>query len=257
MALAITAVWTAITIGGGVVQDDGDVTLEDLVSYGILWPVPAAAAFLLAATLVLRWWGIGLTPPDWLAALRLQWLPLLYIAAFLTVAVLVALPAPVVVLWVLVNTLLIGISEEWMFRGILFKALSDRFSLWPAVWLSSAIFGAVHSLNGFASENPGAALCQSAAAAVTGILFCAIRVRTGSIYPAMLTHGLWDFGIFLMSSALITRAGALQDPMLPPRLAAALPILLVLPNLIFGIWLLRGGGQKNELDGDGVALTRT
>jgi membrane protease YdiL (CAAX protease family) len=39
------------------------------------------------------------------------------------------------------------LSEEWMFRGVLFQGLRSRLALWPATLLTSALFGAGHVMN--------------------------------------------------------------------------------------------------------------
>ena len=42
------------------------------------------------------------------------------------------------------------------------------------------------------------AAAQAVAAAMSGLLFIAIRLRTGSLIPAMAYHALWDFGTLLL-----------------------------------------------------------
>lgn len=236
LALSTFAIWITLTIALGAWQGGGHAALTDLVTHGPLWSVFAAAAFLAAATVAGRWKDIGFTPPHWPSALRLQWVPLGYVLIFLGLAVAKGLPAPGVILWVFINTLVVGLSEEWMCRGILLQGLREGGSLRRAIWLSTLLFGLVHSLNVFVTGELIAGLVQAGAATMSGLLFCAIRVRTKSLWPVILTHGLYDGALFLMT------AGGAPDPApAAPAVAAAflVPIALITPNFVYGLYLLR------------------
>ncbi len=111
-------------------------------------------------------------------------------------------------LWVLFNTSLVGLSEELMFRGVLLQALRQTVSIWPAVALTTLAFGAVHSLNVFITGDLGAALIQSTAAALSGLFFIAPRLRTGSLWPSIAVHGLWDGAAFLVALSSAQDPGA-------------------------------------------------
>jgi len=88
-----------------------------------------------------------------------------------------------------------------MFRGILFQGLLSSFNIWPAILLTSLLFGSVHLSNVFITGDFVDAMIQVLQATLGGIWFLALRLRTRSVYPAMLMHGLWDFAIFLASQA--------------------------------------------------------
>ncbi len=94
---------------------------------------------------------------------------------------------------------MVGFSEEVMFRGFLLSALRGVMGVWPAVILSSVLFGAVHVTNGFITGAWGPAVVQASMAAMSGLAFAALRVRTGSLWPGIVLHGLWDAGLFFMS----------------------------------------------------------
>lgn len=245
IALVTFAVWVAITVLGARVLQGGEADLGDLVSHGFAWQIIAAAAFVLAVTLWKGWANeTGLRSVRDLRDLRLAWLPVLYILAGLGAAVAAGLPPASVVMWVLINTLFVGFSEELMFRGVLLQAFRSRYSIWPAVIITSLMFGAVHSLNIFTTGQVMQSLVQSVAAALSGLIFMALRLRTGSIWPGMLLHGLWDFSTFTFGAA----AGAAGDPATAggPALAAVLvPVILVLPNAIYALYLLRNIARDN------------
>ena len=241
IALVLFSAWTTITIAVAAGQGGGHETLTALVSRGPLWSVVAAVAFLALATGAGRWKDIGFGPPHWPAALRLQWVPFAYILLFLALAVARGLPTPAVIVWVFVNTLLVGLSEEWMCRGILYKGLLDAGTPDQAIWVSTLLFGLVHALNAFVTGELAAGLAQAGAATMSGLLFCAIRVRTQSLWPCILTHGLYDGTLFLVTAG--GQAGATADAATPPGAAALLrPMALVTPNFLYGLYLLRKAG---------------
>ena len=79
------------------------------------------------------------------------------------------------------STAFVGLSEETMFRGILFQALRTRVKLWPAMIFTSILFGSVHILNVLTTGEVLHALQQAFTATLSGFAFIAILVRTGSI----------------------------------------------------------------------------
>ncbi len=236
--LGLFAGWTAITVLGGHLTTAGNTSLPELVSRGPGWQFVAAGALLLAA--VARAGTrreVGLCAPVSARSLLLAWLPALYIAAGLGLAAHAGLPAPATTGWILFNTLLVGFSEELMFRGVLLRALRHALPVWPAVWLTSLAFGAIHSLNVFITGDLRAALLQSTAAFLSGLIFIALRLRTGSLWPGIVVHGLWDFATFLLVAN--AAAGAADGPHEIRGAALLAPVLLVLPNALCGLWLMR------------------
>ena len=131
-----------------------------------------------------------------------------------------------------------------MFRGVLLQAFRHTVTIWPAVFLTSVAFGAIHSLNVFVTGDLKAALIQSSAAFLSGLMFIALRLRTGSLWPPIIVHALWDFATFTLGAAghgvahgnLPAEAASLPAASGP---SVYLPILMVLPNAIYGLWLMR------------------
>ena len=102
--------------------------------------------------------------------------------------------------------LLIGWTEEVVFRGLILNIFLDRFSktkkgILAAVILSGVIFGAAHVTNIFTGVTAEAAMVQAVTAAVLGVLFGAVYVRSGNLWLVMLYHTLVDFAS-LMSSGI-------------------------------------------------------
>jgi membrane protease YdiL (CAAX protease family) len=118
------------------------------------------------------------------------------------------------------------ISEEFLFRGFIFRALSNWRGPWIAAVLTGLLFGAVH-----AGSAPGADLVPLG---VLGFLLCLVYRYTGSLYPCIALHSLnnsiafaslleWSVGgaLALLAGALVviallalalTRAGVITPP---------------------------------------------
>jgi membrane protease YdiL (CAAX protease family) len=249
IALIAFVVWTAITIVLGNLLTGGNIALLDAVTRGVGWSWLIAAAFILAVVLWQGWRDVGLDRLPDARGWRLAWLPMIYIVGGLALAAVFGLPPVSVLLLILLNTLFVGFSEELMFRGALLQAFRSVTSIWPAVLLSSVAFGAIHSLNVFVTGDLKAALIQSSAALLSGVIFIALRLRTGSLWPSIILHALWDFATFTLGASTKLARGGDAAPDVPSdgsTLTTLLPILLVLPNAIYGLWLMRNIAQTHR-----------
>jgi membrane protease YdiL (CAAX protease family) len=222
LALITLAVWLGVTLGASQLQAGG---------IGLSWLLAALFALLVSlAGNERRTSGLHAPTPS-----RSWWLvspPLLYSLLMLAVAWAGGWPAPKALLLVAGNAALVALSEELMFRAILLQGLLDRYAIWPAVLLSSALFGVVHTANGLATGDLGGALWQATAAFLQGIVYAAIRLRTRSVWPMMVVHGVWDFA--LVSSIQGATAG--DEASILPYAA----LVAVLPLCLYGVYLLRG-----------------
>lgn len=93
-----------------------------------------------------------------------------------------------------VATLLVGVHEELMIRGLALRALRDRHREWAAAVWSSLIFGAFHLLNIVVVG--GAAVSQAGWATVLGYLLYLCRRVGGGIWLPIGVHAIWDFSSF-------------------------------------------------------------
>jgi len=84
--------------------------------------------------------------------------------------------------------LLVGLSEEFRFRGYAQFALGRGIGFWPAAGALSAAFGLIHVGNG------GEDLAGLLAAAAIGFFFCLTLRRTGNLWFAVGFHAAWDWG---------------------------------------------------------------
>jgi len=85
--------------------------------------------------------------------------------------------------------LLVGIFEEFTFRGYTQFTVSQSMGFWPAAVLLSLMFGALHLIG-----NVGETWLGSLCAAVIGLFFCFTLRRTGSLWFAVGMHASWDWG---------------------------------------------------------------
>lgn len=97
------------------------------------------------------------------------------------------------------RALLTGVAEEGLWRGVLLRTLLPG-GIWVAVLLSSLGFAAQHLYNlwvGFSWEYVIGQIVTSFGA---GVLLAAIRLRTGSLWPALLLHAAHDVPFLLLQA---------------------------------------------------------
>ncbi len=80
--------------------------------------------------------------------------------------------------------LLVGVGEELLFRGLMYRALEEWRGVRWAIWGTTLVFGLWHV--------GGGGLLGLAGGAIYGLLFGAIRWRAGGIVGLMIVHGLVD-----------------------------------------------------------------
>ncbi len=84
--------------------------------------------------------------------------------------------------------ILVGLSEEFAFRGYLQFTLTTGMGFWPSAFLLSALFGLAHS------GNPGESKFGLFSVVLFGLLFCLFLRRTGDLWWAVGFHAGWDWG---------------------------------------------------------------
>jgi membrane protease YdiL (CAAX protease family) len=78
-------------------------------------------------------------------------------------------------------------GEELLFRGVVL-ALLLRLPLWQALGINGVLFGAMHLLHGFMGAPWPDALAQAGWTTLGGMMFFAVRLRTGSLWLAIALH---------------------------------------------------------------------
>jgi membrane protease YdiL (CAAX protease family) len=86
------------------------------------------------------------------------------------------------------TALMVGIGEETLVRGFVFRIVEIAGGTWIGVVVSSALFGAGHAFN------PGATVISSIAIALeAGVLLAAAYVVTGRLWLPIGLHTGWNF----------------------------------------------------------------
>lgn len=89
----------------------------------------------------------------------------------------------------------VGAVEEFVFRGLIYGKIRDIFSgEWPAIILSSILFGFFHIFSGN--------LIQVIATSILGLIFCLIRLKISGITTLSLifAHGVYNAMISVWAS---------------------------------------------------------
>lgn len=96
----------------------------------------------------------------------------------------------------LANMAMVGVAEEFIFRGVIAQTLLEYFGtsragIWKACLLSGLFFGGAHLTN-ILSSAPFGVLMQCVFAGSLGVLFAAIYFRTGNLWVLVFLHGAQD-----------------------------------------------------------------
>lgn len=107
------------------------------------------------------------------------------------------------------GTLLVGVFEEMLARGMLLVGLRRRL---PEIWvwaLSCTIFGLLHLINILAGAGVGVTIVQVVFAASFGSTLYIARRMSRTLAVPVLIHGLWDFGAIGATATGLPEGGAL------------------------------------------------
>jgi len=190
---------------------------------GLLVVLFVAAAMILSGAMVLH--GLALHGSD-LARLTLLWF---------------------------VGNILIGLSEEYTFRGYALQALWRGAGFWPAALITTATFAGDHL------EKPGENAMDIGMIFFLGLILCLSIRKTGSLWWAVGWHAGFDFGqLFLIGTRNggQTPVGRLFNVTFPGptwlnggELGTEASIFMVpaaIATLIYVMWFLRSPASNRE-----------
>ncbi len=98
---------------------------------------------------------------------------------------------PYTLLW-LFAMVLVGINEEYLFRGYALQSLWRGAGFWPAALITTAIFAGLHM------TKPNENALDIGMIFVLGLAVCISVRRTGSLWWAVGWHAAFDFGQFFL-----------------------------------------------------------
>ena len=130
----------------------------------------------------------------------------------------------------IIDTALIGIAEEGMYRGILLGAMAKKMNSLLAILLSSALFCALHLLNVIGGLSVSELIGQLGSTFVMGVFLGAMYLETRKILFPIIFHSLWDY---------ILLSGSLDEVQIIPIILIGVYVLEVFISLIIIIKLLR------------------
>ena len=96
-----------------------------------------------------------------------------------------------------------GVAEEIVFRGFLFNGMKKTGSLTVAIIVSAVTFGMGHIVNLLTGHATMETLVQVLFAVAWGFLFTFAYLKSGSLLPCIVIHGLIDaFSVFSRDSQI-------------------------------------------------------
>ena len=152
--------------------------------------VLVCAVILLAVLAVFRWWSAaGFTKLGRWRRPSVYWLPALLVLAPFIGGI---KPVPASALGILIlGYVATAVFEEGLWRGVMVRIL-EPVGVWPAVFISSVLFGLAHLANSALRGLSFIIALQAFGAAVQGIGFAALRLRTNTIWPLIAIHFAHD-----------------------------------------------------------------
>lgn len=218
LELAIIAVYLAAGTVGHLLHLDG---------LG-LYALANAALCVILAAIVARlgwWWRIGFRRTT---SAALVWVLPTLLPALLNAFPGLVPPGLAQAGGFLALALMVGFVEETAFRGLMLRALQP-LGTWRAVLITTVLFSATHLMNVLAGEGGLQAVLQLLYSAAIGFAFTAIVLRTGTIWPLVVAHGLIDFVAFLQDPSLL----------LPVHVEIGIDVAVTVVFLAYGAFVLR------------------
>lgn len=166
----------------------------------IWWFLPLALLNLLFFHYAIGWWG---------AKAGLAWLLLLPYLLYAVVSTIAqGITWNITALVYLIGALVVGLTEEYIFRGALFAAFKKAgVGETALIVVSALIFAAFHMVNGLAGGNLIALVFQVLFTFGLGIFLGVIYLKTKALLPIAFAHGFYDFSVLAPGHALFNMGG--------------------------------------------------
>ena len=131
-----------------------------------------------------------------------------------------------------------GFMEETMFRGLgvsnYMRTIKDEKKIPVIFWLSSLVFGLTHLGNILAGADPLTSVIQAVYACGVGLLFGAVYLRTGNLWPTIIAHTIVDWAE-LCRADLGSTGGVMKGMILGDWITIAVGIAAG----VLGVYLMR------------------
>ncbi|SFR45891.1 CAAX protease self-immunity [Yoonia tamlensis] len=221
---AILIVATLHRFGAGQGPDDTQAVL-----YALL---PVQLLLLLLCMVALR-------PFGWRAAGfgRIHWAGVAWLLPVIAVMVLMLgglagdIPAlraqPRLLVLLVAVPVLIGITEEIMFRGIILRAAMARLPVFYAMLLSALLFALMHGIIGVSGQPASVTFQQMGFAFLVGIFLAPIAIAAGNLWVVIIWHAVWDMLVYASQWAGVLHSYALIGIMIQTLISVSLWARLV------------------------------
>ena len=84
-----------------------------------------------------------------------------------------------------------GITEEVVFRGMIFRYMKKTLGVKPAIIVPAVLFASVHIMNMQTFDLTDLILLLLAGSSVA-VMFTSMALKSGTVYPGALAHTLWN-----------------------------------------------------------------
>ena len=115
----------------------------------------------------------------------------------------------------LIRAMAPGFGEEVMYRGLgvanYMRKIKSGGQIKVIFWLSSIVFGLIHLGNILQGGDPKAVVIQAFYAIGVGMLFGAVYLRTGNLWPTILGH--WSVDFFELARVDLYESGGVMTGM--------------------------------------------
>ncbi|MBA5635670.1 CPBP family intramembrane metalloprotease [Duganella sp. LX20W] len=107
-------------------------------------------------------------------------------------------PVSAMMLVPLAEMALVGMTEEMMFRGVIFGVAERSLGSLPAIAISSLVFGLGHL------PNEGASVLGVSVITAYGVLQAALYMKTRRLWICIGTHMAWNYGLDVVFSSTVS-----------------------------------------------------
>lgn len=143
-------------------------------------------------------------------------------------------------LWLLAlkSLLVYPVLEECIYRGVILQLLRRYLPLWAALVFPTLLFSVTHL---------GSSPANAVFAALVGLCFAWLAVRSGSLVPAILCHSAVNLFVVFLLPLVINLFGVREAAVAPGFLTHPLPLALLAVSvavLVIGTRKLRFGFHR-------------
>lgn len=119
------------------------------------------------------------------------------------------------ILFYIIAIFLVGLVEEFVFRGVILNILLNSFSktkkgITGAIVFGGVLFGLMHFINMASGVKFSSAIIQVISTSLLGILFCTVYASTRNFWIVVLFHTVVDLGS-LLSTGLFDDGGIVSQ----------------------------------------------